>query len=198
MNKRFELKRTLRALAVGGALASAALLTSCNGMARAPRPPGVAAGCTMPQTLLLDQAVGEVRSALSNGCNFRFDAYFDQLLTIAEGDPQPGNAQVFSELLVWAGDHGVISRRQARETYTRYFGTKFVSAMGDYNTCAQTCPVKQRVVTGCRRSCVTKERGMVKVMDNLAGYQAADQLYQKMELLITATCETCAPRHAGL
>jgi hypothetical protein len=198
MNKRFELKRTLRALAVGGALASAALLTGCNGMAPRATPARVAAGCTMPQTLLLDQAVGEVRSALSNGCNFRFDAYFDQLLTIAEGDPQPGNAQVFSELLVWAGDHGVISRRQTRQTYTRYFGTKFVSAMGDYNTCAQTCPVKQRVVTEMQAELRDKERGMVKVMDNLAGYQAADQLYQKMELLITATCETCAPRHAGL
>ena len=64
------------------------------------------------------------------------------LLEVAAGDPDPGNRQIFSEFLVWTSDSGLLSKRQAQETWNRYFNVKFVSLRGDYNNCAQTCPTR--------------------------------------------------------
>ena len=40
---------------------------------------------------------------------------------------------------------------RARETYTRYFGVKYVSLISDYSVCAQTCPRQQDVMRDMSR-----------------------------------------------
>jgi len=149
-------------------------------------------GCPSPQTRNLDSAIGFVKTSLNTGCEAHFDRYYDDLLTIAEGDPKPENKRIFSEFLVWSGDQGLLSTRQAQEYYNRFFNVKFMSMKGDYNNCSHTCPNKQRVLIDMERELSDKERGLLKVSQDPEGYYRADRLYQEVELVLEATCTACS------
>ena len=47
--------------------------------------------------------------------------------------------------------------RQAKELYNRYFNVKFVSFTGDYNTCAQACPIQGEVISNMRNELRDKQ-----------------------------------------
>ena len=148
-------------------------------------------GCPSPQTRNLDSAISFVKTSLNTGCAAHFDRYYDDLLRIAEGDPKPENKRVFSEFLVWSGDQGLLSNRQAKEYYNRFFNVKFMSMKGDYNNCSHTCPNKQKVLFDMERELSDKERGLLKVSEDRDGYYRADRLYQEVELVLEATCTAC-------
>ena len=164
-------------------LLATVLLASC-----AAKPPE----CVSPQTRNLDSAIGAAQTALINGCHAHFDRYYDDLLSIAEGDPGPENKRSFSEFLVWSSDKGLLSKRQAQDYYNRYFNVKFMSLKGDYNNCSQTCPNKRKVLLDMERELSDKERGLLRVSLDNEGYYRADQLYQEVELVLEATCTACA------
>ena len=148
-------------------------------------------GCPSPQTRNLDGAISFVKTSLETGCEAQFDRYYDDLLTIAEGDPKPENKRIFSEFLVWSGDQGLLSTRQAQEYYNRFFNVKFMAMKGDYNNCSHTCPNKQRVLLDMERELSDKERGLLKVSQDAEGYYRADRLSQEVELVLEATCTAC-------
>lgn len=164
-------------------IAGGLVLASC---ATSPPP------CNGPQSKNLTSAISAVQSNLNNGCAEHFDRYYDDLLSIAEGDPKAENKRVFSEFLVWTSDEGLLSQRQAREYYNRYFNVKFVSLQSDYNNCTHTCPRRDRVMLNMERELTDKERGLLKVSLDNAGYYRADELYQEVELVLEATCTACA------
>ena len=147
--------------------------------------------CEGPQSRNLSAAVDQAKAALSNGCTGYFDSYYDDLLKTAEGDPKPENKRVFSEFLVWSSDEGLLSQRQAKDYYNRYFNVKFMSMKGDYNNCSHTCPNKQKVLFDMERELSDKERGLLKVSQDRDGYYRADRLYQEVELVLEATCTAC-------
>ncbi len=148
--------------------------------------------CDAPQTRNLTSAINSVQNSLMNGCHAHFDRYYDDLLTIAEGDPKPENKREFSEFLVWATDKGLLSNRQAQDHYNRYFNVKFMSLKGDYNNCSHTCPNKQKVLFDMERELSDKERGLLKVSLDNDGYYRADELFQEVELVLEATCSACS------
>ena len=148
-------------------------------------------GCPSPETRNLDTAIGFVKTSLKTGCQTHFDRYYDDLLTIAEGDPGPENKRKFSEFLVWSGHQGLLSTRQAEDYYNRYFNVKFMAMKGDYNNCSHTCPNKKKVLFDMERELSEKERGLLKVSEDREGYYRADRLYQEVELVLEATCTAC-------
>ena len=148
--------------------------------------------CMSPQTRNLDNAISAVQSNLSSGCAAHFDRFYDDLLTIAEGDPKPENKRTFSEFLVWSTDEGLLSRRQAEDYYNRYFNVKFMSMRGDYNNCSHTCPNRQRLLIEMERELSDKERGLLLVSQDSDGYYRADQLFNEVELVLEATCMACS------
>jgi hypothetical protein len=178
--KQLRIARRFRLLAT---IVFAAALSAC-----ASKPPP----CQSPQTRNLDAAIGVVQRSLNNGCSAHFDRFYDDLLSIAEGDPKPENKRKFSEFLVWSADQGLLSQRQAREHYNRYFNVKFMSLQGDYNNCSHTCPRRDRVMLNMERELSDKERGLLRISQDNAGYYRADELYQEMELVLEATCTACA------
>ena len=165
----------------------AGLLSACNG-----NPPRATA-CSLPEGPNLERAIAAARFDLETGCEHQFDQYFQRLLTIAEGDPKKDNKAIFSEFLIWANDEGLLSKRQARETYTRYFGVKYVSLISDYSVCAQTCPRRDEVMREMNRELADKERGLLKVSADQREYYRANRLFQETELVLEATCEACGP-----
>lgn len=148
--------------------------------------------CGGPQSKNLASAIDGAQASLINGCHAHFDRYYDDLLSIAEGDPKPENKRAFSEFLVWSSDQGLLSKRQAQDYYNRYFNVKFMSMKGDYNNCSHTCPNKQRVLFNMERELSDKERGLLKISLDNEGYYRADQLYQEVELVLEATCMACS------
>ena len=172
------------ALAGAAPLLAALLLSAC---ATTPNP-----DCSFAQTRNLDRAFGIARSKLSNGCEAHFDSYLDQLLDVAEGDPQAENKRAFSEFLVWSNNQGLLSKRQAQLRYNRYFNVKFVSLMGDYNNCAHTCPRKESVLRDMESELSDKERGLIKISQDTDSYYRADRLFKESELVLEATCSACA------
>ena len=158
-----------------------------SGCAKAPP------ACGSPTTNNLNAAVDQVKYSLeSNGCAAHFDRYYDDLLRIAEGDPKPENKRLFSEFLVWSADEGLLSQRQAKDYYNRYFNVKFMTLQGDYNNCSHTCPARNRIMLDMERELSDKERGLLKVSLDNDGYYRADELYQEVELVLEATCTACA------
>ncbi len=162
---------------------SALILASC---ATSPPP------CDSPQTRNLGAAVDDVKDSLSSGCAAHFDRYYDDLLRTAEGDPKPGNKRIFSEFLVWSADEGLLSQRQAKDHYNRYFNVKFMTLQSDYNNCSHTCPRRDRVMLDMERELSDKERGLLKVSLDSDGYYRADELFQEVELVLEATCTACS------
>jgi hypothetical protein len=148
--------------------------------------------CDGPQTQNLNAAVDHVKDSLSSGCAAQFDRYYDDLLRTAEGDPKPGNKRLFSEFLVWSADEGLLSQRQAKEYYNRYFNVKFMTLQSDYNNCSHTCPRRDRIMLDMERELSDKERGLLKVSLDNDGYYRADELYQEVELVLEATCTACS------
>lgn len=148
--------------------------------------------CAGPQSKNLSSAISTAQSSLMEGCHSHFDRYYDDLLSIAEGDPKPENKREFSEFLVWSSDKGLLSNRQAEDYYNRFFNVKFMSLKGDYNNCSHTCPNKRKVLFNMERELEEKERGLLKVSLDNEGYYRADQLYQEVELVLEATCTACA------
>ena len=163
--------------------AASVLLASCA---------STAPTCNGPQSRNLDDAINVVQASLMQGCHAHFDRYYDDLLSIAEGDPGPENKRRFSEFLVWSSDQGLLSNRQAQEYYNRYFNIKFMSLRGDYNNCSHTCPNKRKVLIDMERELSDKERGLLKVSLDNDGYYRADRLYQEVELVLEATCTACS------
>ena len=173
----------IRMLAAVVLLSGMLTLASC---ATAPPP------CNGPQSKNLNSAISDVKQTLNNGCEAHFDRYYDDLLTVAEGDPKPENKRIFSEFLVWASDEGLLSQRQAKNYYNRYFNVKFMALQGEYNNCSHTCPIRDRVMINMERELSDKERGLMKVSLDNEGYYRADELYQEIELVLEATCTACA------
>ena len=170
-------------LVVAGLIATSFVVSSCA---------STQPSCSSPQTKNLGAAIDTVKASLMEGCHAHFDRYYDDLLSIAEGDPKPENKREFSEFLVWSSDKGLLSTRQAQEYYNRYFNVKFMSLKGDYNNCSHTCPNKQKVLFDMERELSDKERGLLRVSLDNDGYYRADQLFQEVELVLEATCTACS------
>ena len=175
---------------VTATLTVAALTTALSGCNS--NPP-TATACSLPEGPNLDHAISAARFDLETGCEHQFDQYFQRLLTIAEGDPKKGNKTSFSEFLIWANEQGLLSKRQARETYTRYFGIKYVSLVSDYSVCDQTCPRQGEVMREMNKELVDKEQGLLKISADRREYYRANRLFQETELVLEATCEACGP-----
>lgn len=139
----------------------------------------------------VESAMAEAKSRLAQGCEYQFDGYFHELLALAEANPDTGHPQRFSDFLVAASESGVISQRQARNFYNRYFGIKFVSLQGDYNTCSQACPDRARVLSDMRSELQDKELGLLRASENQSAYYRADSLLKESELVLEATCMAC-------
>lgn len=175
---------------LNGIVAVAAITTS---LAACSNNPTRTTACSLPEGPNLEQAVSAARFDLETGCEHEFDAYFQRLLTIAEGDPKKENKAMFSDFLLWANDAGLLSKRQARELYNRYFGIKYVTLVSDYSVCSQTCPNQSDVMREMNRELADKEQGLLKVSSDRLNYTRASNLYQETELVLEATCEACGP-----
>ncbi|MCH7741305.1 MAG: hypothetical protein IIB71_01415 [Proteobacteria bacterium] len=147
--------------------------------------------CSVSLNSSLAGSIRVVEDKLFEGCTYSFENYFEQLMEIAVNNPDPDNKRQFSDFLVRISEQGVISKRQAKAKYNRYFNVKFVSWTGEYNTCSQTCPVKSRVLAEMQSELLDKELGLVRASEDATSYYRADHLLKEAQLVLEATCRAC-------
>ena len=148
--------------------------------------------CEVSLKAPLRGAMTEVENKLTSGCGPYYQGYVADLIRIATDNPDPDNKRAFSDLLISLSDRGVISKRQAAALYNRYFNIKFVSLTGDYSTCSQVCPTREKVMLDMRQELLDKEVGLLKASNDAASYYRADMLLKESELVLEATCQACA------
>jgi hypothetical protein len=143
------------------------------------------AGCTSTETVDacavrfqddLERSMSLAEDRLENGCEYRFDGYFQSLLAIAAENPDSRNPMLFSDHLMRVNDMGVISKRQAE---------------CDYNTCSQTCPMRDQVMSDMRAELHDKELGLMRASADRASFYRADTLLKEADLVLEATCRAC-------
>lgn len=158
-------------------------------------------GCATTQTVdqcqinikaPLRAAMNVVEDRLTDGCGLHYETYIADLIDIATDNPDADNKKAFSEFLVALSDRGIISKRQAKNLYNRYFNVKFISLDGDYSTCSQVCPVKDKVLLDMRKELLEKETGLLKASSDKTGYYRADLLLKEAEIVLEATCQACS------
>ena len=148
--------------------------------------------CLLPGSKNVESAFSQARQDLSRAeCQYRFDAYFQRLMEIAEGDPDTGHARRFSDFLLWANSQDIINKRTAKDYYNRYFSHKFVSLPDTYSNCGYTCRVRDEVAANMRDELRDKDQGLLRVTGDREKYARANDLYQSLQLLIEATCTAC-------
>ncbi len=148
--------------------------------------------CPLPTGHLVGQAFSTAKSTLiKTECQDTFDAVFDSLLDISAGAPDTKNKEMFSDLLGWAKDHGIISTLQAKERYTKYFASRFVSLPDTYQTCSH-CPRIDSIIGQCKNELQAKDKGLLKVSSDKATYAKANDDLLNIELILLATCSACA------
>ena len=167
-------------------LASIVLVLALSACETAPAP-----DCTLTAARDLDRAMAHARDRLTQGCTASFPHYLDDLMRIAEGDPRPDHRRAFSTFLEWSADQGIVSRRQAQETWNRYFNVKFVSMAGEYSNCSLTCRQRSDLMVDMSAELLDKERGLVRISQDNASYYRADLLLRETELVLEATCRAC-------
>lgn len=158
------------------------------------------AGCATTQTANCDvslknplrAAMAVAEDKLNSGCESHYDQYIARLIDIAKDNPAADNKKAFSDFLIALKDQGTISKRQAKALYNRYFNVKFVSLQGDYSTCSQVCPVRERVLLDMRQELLDKEIGLLQASNDSVGYYRADLLLKESEIVLEATCHACS------
>ncbi len=140
----------------------------------------------------LRSAMAVAEDKLGSGCEAYYEGYVADLIRIATDNPSKDNKRAFSDFLVNLSDQGTISKRQAKDLYNRYFNVKFVSLAGDYNTCSQVCPVKDKVLLDMRQELLDKETGLLQASDDASSYYRADLLLKESEIVLHATCRACS------
>jgi len=156
-----------------------------------PEPLPAAPVCILPSGHLVEPAFSTARATLSkHQCRHQFDAVFDSLLKVCEGDPSLENKEKFSTFLLWAKKEGIISKKQASRKYTRYFSTRFVSLPENYQTCSYCSRLKE-LMGQCRDELRQKEMGLLTVCEDKPAFAKASGDLANIELILEATCSAC-------
>ena len=171
------------------AIAMVSLIVGC--VEHQPKPVSGIDNCPIPSGHMIGQAFDTARSTLSNPvCRYKFGAIFNTLLKISEGDPKMENKELFSNLLVWSKDEGIISHRQAKEIYSTYFSSRFVSLPTNHQTCSH-CIHLEKIVSDCKSELKKKEQGLLKICGDKETYAKAHNELQTIQLILEATCRAC-------
>jgi len=174
------------------------LLLGCNPSTTTKAPVVVAKPTPKPAVCLptgkrIEPAFVAAKAALKKTpCVYQFDAILTRLLTISEGDPQLRNKQRFSAFLQWSQGQGIISQKQAKTYYTRYFGLYFMTLpRTGYTTCSM-CPKVAQLRRQLHAEVGQKKIGLLRVSGDKKTYQKAVNDHNALQTILKAVCHACA------
>lgn len=150
------------------------------------------ANCSKLTHKKLQTAINQAQDALSNrSCHYQFDTLHQQLLNIAENDPAQENGSLFLKFYKWNVSEGVISTKQGKEFYNRYFKPSFGNVLSnDRNVCSLGAN-KEELVKNLGRELTYKKTGLQDIMQNRDAYFEAQRIHNELLFLIETTLMAC-------
>ncbi len=184
----------LKSTALGLCLASG--LTAC---AQAPKPtpvpqiqPVAVKTCQVPINKHLQTAITSAQSELSDrNCHFQFDAMHKKLIQIALEDPSPSNGKLFLNFYKWSVGQDILSSRQGKEYYNRYFKTTFGNVLSNDSNVCSIGKNKDALIKKLGRELVDKKTGLQGIMQNRDAYFEALRIHNDLIFLIETTLLAC-------
>ena len=183
--KKQKQKSAVQKLAPGVCFLASLVILACAGQAKPDN-------ALFSRGMGLEQAVSRAQEDLADtDAHPAFGMYFQRLLEIAQGNPDPENKRIFSQFLVWANQEGILTRRQSQDYYNRYFNITFMSLPDDYSVSA-SCPDKADMISAMGLELAQKEEGLVKACKDKESYYLAYEHYKALITVLDATCLACA------
>ena len=152
----------------------------------------VGGNCSRLTHKKLQVAINYAQDALGHrSCHYQFGSMHQQLLDIAQNDPAKENGSLFLKFYKWNVAEGVISSRQGKEYYNRYFKTTFGHVLtNDRNVCSLGAN-KDELVKNLGRELNYKKTGLQTIMQDRDAYFEAQRMHNELVFLIETTLLAC-------
>ena len=140
----------------------------------------------------LDHLFAEASEKLQNpDCHYSFPEYRERLVLAAKGSPGPENEARFAQLLRESIDLGIISRRQARETFSRYFDPEFYAVKSESRSSCSSLRNKEDLYAAMRVELGYKREGMLDMLDDEERFRQAQHYYNDLYMVFEAVSAAC-------
>lgn len=183
-------KTLLHSMLVSLTMTLLALNTGCASLSSPSSSPVAAPVCDAIDSKQVDAAFGEARNNLSRAeCAPYFEQNFSKLREVAQGDPGDDNRSRFAAWLNWSSDKGIITARQAKEMYTRYFHDTFVSLPSQGHVCGYL--KDDSLKTAMKLELVQKREGYTRIAGDAEGFNRVHLQYEDMMLMLDSVNSAC-------
>jgi len=148
--------------------------------------------CTLPNHKQLQVAINKTQAELSKrSCHYQFEDMHQQLLDIAKNDPDHNNGKKLLLFYKWSVNQGVISSRQGKEFYNRYFKATFGNVLpNDRNVCS-IASIKDKLIIDLGHELQNKKIGLQLIMQNRDEFFEAQRIHNELVFLIETTLMAC-------
>lgn len=148
--------------------------------------------CELSGTNNVDHLFAEVSDKLQvPACHYSFQEYRERLLQAAKGAPGPDNEARFAGLLRESVDSGIISQRQAQETFSRYFDPEFYVVKVEPRSSCSSLRKKDALYAAMREELAFKREGMLEILDDEARFRQAQHHYNDLNMVFEAVSTAC-------
>ena len=177
-----------RSLICTGMLAVLLVATGCSQQPQKP-----VAACGLSGSNNIDHLFAEVSENLGNRvCHYSFPEYRERLLQAAKGSPGPENEARFAGLLRESVERGIISKRQARETFSRYFDPEFYVVKTEPRSSCSSLREKETLYAAMRSELAYKRTGMLEILDDESRFRQAQHHYNDLTMVFEAVDAACS------
>ncbi|MDJ0878585.1 MAG: hypothetical protein QNI86_08230 [Halieaceae bacterium] len=148
--------------------------------------------CQLSGTNNIDRLFAEVSDKLKvPACHYSFPRYRERLLLAAKGSPGQENEARFAGLLRESVDIGIISKRQAQETFSRYFDPEFYVVKVEPRSSCSSLRKKDALYAAMREELAFKREGMLEILDDEARFRQAQHHYNDLNMVFEAVSTAC-------
>ena len=151
------------------------------------------ANCGLSDTNNVDHLFAEVSDKLeTRACHYSFPMYRERLLVAAKGSPGPENEARFAGLLRESVDRGIISKRQAQETFSRYFDPEFYVVKVQARSSCSSLREKDALFADMRNELAYKKVGMLEILNDQGRFRQAQHHYNNLNMVFEAVSAACS------
>jgi len=125
-------------------------------------------------------------------CHYEFDALHQQLLSIAKNDPAEGTGLKFLQFYKWNVSEGVISSKQGKNLYNRYFKSTFGHILPNNQNVCSLRGNKDPLIKELGRELGYKKMGLQEAMQDRDAYFEAQRIHNELVFLLETTLMACS------
>lgn len=153
-----------------------------------------ASNCELSPSKNVDQLFAEVQDRLGErSCHVQFHGYVEQLVAAAKGSPGEENEKRFAELVRTTIERGIISGKQGKEIFSRYFDPEFYAVKTEprANCSALNGRAREALYVDMKQELGYKREGLLEMLGDEQRFRAAQQHYQDLNIVLDAVSMAC-------